>query len=119
MIKNILLVGVGGMLGSMLRYVIYMVSGNNAFPYATMVTNIVGSLLIGAIAGYATRNMAFAEWRLFLATGLCGGFTTFSAFSIECVQLLQQNRNIAAIGYACCSILFGVMAAFAGFFFTR
>ena len=119
MFKNIIFVGLGGMVGSVLRYLIYLFYGNHNFPYATLFINIVGSLLIGAIAGYAARNMAFAEWRLFLATGICGGFTTFSAFSMECVQLLQQNRNIAAITYACGSVLLGIAAAFAGYIFTR
>ncbi len=119
MIKNIVFVGLGGMVGSIIRYLIYLAYGNTSFPYATMFINIAGSFFIGAIAGYATRNMAFAEWRLFLATGVCGGFTTFSAFSIECVQLVQQNRNIAALTYAISSLLFGVAAAFAGYIFTR
>ena len=119
MVKNIFIVGMGGMIGSMARYVAFILFGSTTFPYSTLIINVIGSLLIGCITGYALRNMAFAEWRLFLATGICGGFTTFSAFSIECVYLLQQNRTIAAITYACTSVLLGVVAAFAGYHFTK
>ena len=119
MLRNILIVGLGGMIGSIFRYLVYLVSGNHLFPYATVIINVAGSLLIGLAVGYAARNVSFGEWRLFLATGVCGGFTTFSAFSMECVQLLQQNRNIAAVCYAVGSVVFGTAAAFAGYFFTR
>jgi len=117
--KNILLVGFGGMLGSIARYLVYMATGTVTFPYATLIVNIVGSFAIGIISGYALRSINFADWRLFLATGVCGGFTTFSAFSFECFQLLHQSRNIAALMYICISLVFGIVAAFAGYSITR
>lgn len=119
MIKNIFLVGIGGMTGSILRYLIYLAFGNTSFPIATLFINIAGSFAIGAIAGYATRNIEFETWRLLLATGVCGGFTTYSAFSIECVQLVQQNRNIAALSYAVLSLCFGLLAAVGGYIITK
>ncbi len=119
LIRNILIVGLGGMMGSILRYLVYQAWGNQSFPFATLLINVAGSLLIGLVVGFGSKNGSFAEWQLFLATGVCGGFTTFSAFSLECVQLLQQNRNIAAVSYAAASVLCGMLAAFAGFFISR
>ena len=118
-LKSILLVGLGGMIGSIARYLIGISINNGTFPYATLIVNFVGSFAIGAIAGYALRSASFTDWRLFLATGICGGFTTFSSFSLECFQLLQQSRNIAALSYICISIICGILATIAGYFITR
>jgi CrcB protein len=118
-LKNLLLVGLGGMLGSMLRYVTYTTIKGNTF-YATLLVNVVGSLIIGVVAGVALKNATFdGNWRLFVATGICGGFTTFSALSLECVQLLQQNRFAVALAYAVTSIVVGILAAVAGFWLSR
>ena len=117
--RNILIVAFGGMIGTVARYVLYVNYPFQHFPYTTLIINIAGSLIIGAIAGYAIKQISFEDWRLFLATGVCGGFTTFSAFSLECVQLLQQSRNIAACVYILSSIVFGIAAAFAGYYFTK
>jgi CrcB protein len=117
--KNLLLVGLGGMLGTIIRYVSYIAFGSYAFPYVTLIINITGSFIIGAVTATALKNTAFADWRLFLATGLCGGFTTFSAFSMETLQLLQQNRNIAALIYILSSFFLGISAAIAGYFIGK
>lgn len=119
MIKNLLIVGFGGMLGTILRYLAYVMFGNYSFPFVTLFINITGSLIIGIVTGIALKNASFSEWRLFLATGVCGGFTTFSAFSIECFQLLQQNRNIAALLYVAASCILGILAAAAGYFIGK
>lgn len=87
-IRQILLVGAGGMMGSILRYLTGHLVKQENFPYATFTVNIVGSLLIGTIMGVAAKQDGFTNWRLFLATGICGGFTTFSAFAWENLQLL-------------------------------
>jgi CrcB protein len=117
--KNLLLVGLGGMLGTIIRYVSYIAFGSYAFPYVTLIINITGSFIIGVVTATALKNTSFADWRLFLATGLCGGFTTFSAFSMETLQLLQQNRNIAALMYVVGSVGLGIVAAFSGFLICR
>lgn len=114
-IKNLMLVGFGGMLGSMLRFTVYMLFGNEHFPFSTLLINIAGSFVIGIVIGLAARHAISGDWRLFLATGICGGFTTFSAFSIEAVSLLQQSRSTAALLYIFGSVVFSLVAAFAGY----
>ena len=94
-------------------------SSSLALPYSTFIINVVGSLHRDCIADYALRNIAFAEWRLFIPTGFCGWFTTFSAIRIECVYLLQQNRTIAVLTYACTGVLPGYVAAFSGYHFIK
>ena len=119
LIKNILIVGLGGMLGSILRYLAYVIFGSHSFPLVTLLINISGSFMIGIITGIALKNASFGEWRLFLITGVCGGFTTFSTFSMESFQLLQQNRNIAALIYIFSSFFLGISAAIAGYFIGK
>ncbi|MDB5191648.1 MAG: crcB-like protein [Segetibacter sp.] len=119
-IKNLFIVGLGGMLGSMLRYVFYTIIKGNTFPFATLTVNILGSLIIGLVAGVALKNATFNnDWRLFLATGICGGFTTFSAFSLECMEMMQQNRYAATAIYIATSIIAGLAAAVAGVWLSR
>ncbi len=120
MFKSFLLVGIGGMIGSMLRYLFSVLIKPQSFPYATLSVNILGSFLIGLIMGFVLKNEAVSQnWKLFLATGICGGFTTFSAFSLECIQLLDQQRYAATIGYIGLSIILGLAATFAGIQLTR
>lgn len=120
MIKNFVVVGIGGTIGSILRYAAIVAIKNASFPYATFSVNILGSFIIGAIAGFALRDATFGdEWRLFLATGICGGFTTFSTFSLECLQMLQQNRYGAAGIYIATSVILGIAAAFGGWALTK
>ena len=118
LIKNLLLVGLGGMLGTLLRYLSYAAFGSHSFPYVTLVINIAGSFIIGVVTAMVLKNTS-SDLKLFLATGVCGGFTTFSAFSIETVQMLQQNRNIAALVYVSCSVGLGIVAALSGFLISR
>jgi fluoride exporter len=115
MLKGFLLVGFGGMLGSMLRYLFTVLIKPSSFPYATFTVNIFGSLIIGLIMGFALKAGTVNDnWKLFLATGICGGFTTFSAFSLECIQLIEQQRYVAMLGYISLSIVLGLAATFAG-----
>ena len=116
MFSNFLLVGLGGGIGSMLRYGTYRVMNAGQFPIATFTVNIAGSFLIGLIAGLSLKNAEFAgNWKLFLATGICGGFTTFSAFSADNLQLLQNGRYLTALLYTLASAGLGLAAAFGGF----
>lgn len=116
MIKNILLVGLGGAAGSMLRYAFSVWFKHVPFPLATFLVNIVGCFVIGAVFAYALRSEQFANnWRLFLAAGICGGFTTFSAFSLESLAMLQQQRIGMFLLYVGGSILLGLTATWLGY----
>jgi len=117
--KNIILVGFGGMIGSVLRYLGSHFIKHDSFPYATFTVNMIGSLLIGVIMGFAARQEGFANWRLFLATGICGGFTTFSAFAWENLQLLNQQRYGAFLMYTGGSLALGLAAVTLGYWLTK
>ena len=117
MLKNFLLVGLGGMLGSMLRYAASLITKNSAagFPIATFSVNIIGSFIIGWVFGMGLKEGGINwDWKLFLTTGICGGFTTFSALSSEGVTLLQQQRYATFVIYFIASIILGLAAAWAG-----
>jgi CrcB protein len=119
LLKNILLVGLGGMIGSVLRYLSSHFIRHESFPYATFTVNIIGSFLIGAIMGIAARQEGFANWRLFLATGVCGGFTTFSAFAWENLQLLNQERYGTFVLYTGTTLIAGLAATALGYWITK
>ena len=116
MLKNILLVGLGGAAGSMLRYAFSVWFKHASFPLATFLVNIIGSFIIGVVFAYSLRSESFAtNWRLFLAAGICGGFTTFSAFSLESLQLLQQQRVGIFFLYVIGTVLLGLAATWFGY----
>ena len=116
MVKNFLLVGFGGGIGSMLRYAAYLFLSNKNFPFATFTVNIFGSFIIGLVLAMNIKDEVFLNnWKLFLATGICGGFTTFSALSAENVALLQNGKYLIALGYIVASIVLGIAAAWLGF----
>ncbi len=116
MLKNLLLVSFGGAAGSALRFLFSVWVKHNSFPLATLLVNCIGSFIIGVVIAIAVRNASFdANWKLLLATGLCGGFTTFSAFSAENLQLIQQGRMGLFAMYAVGSVLLGLGAAWLGF----
>jgi CrcB protein len=116
MIKNILLVGLGGGIGSILRYAATLLIGVKKIPYATLSVNIMGSFIIGLVLAFSIKDESFANnWKLFLATGICGGFTTFSAFTLENMQLLQNGKTGVAFLYIAISVVLGIAATFAGY----
>ncbi len=114
MIKSLLLVGLGGGLGSMGRYccqrwMLYWFP--HAFPLGTLLVNITGCFLIGLLWGFGSRSSALTnEWGLFLMTGICGGYTTFSAFSLESFLLLKDGRTGLFFLYISCSVILGLLA---------
>ncbi len=116
MMKNFILVGLGGAAGSMLRYAVSLLLISRVFPLATLLVNIAGCFLIGLILALGIKNESFAgNWKLFLATGICGGFTTFSAFSAENLQLLQTGKMGLSLVYITASIVAGIVAAWLGY----
>ncbi len=118
MIKNILLVGLGGGLGSMARYLCQRwVAANymHSFPWGTFAVNIVGCFAIGIFWGMTFKSFDSNEsWKLFLMTGLCGGFTTFSAFTLEGIGLLKEEKLALFFTYVAASVLIGLLATYAG-----
>lgn len=120
LLKNLLLVGLGGMMGSILRYGISLIWKTNGFPTATFLANIVGCFLIGSVYALAQRNHYFElNFKLLLTAGLCGGFTTFSAFSWEGLQMLQQSKYGLFAMYVVLSIVLGLLATWSGFSISK
>lgn len=116
MIKNLFIVGLGGAIGSMARFLSYQLIKSNPSFLTTLGINILGSLIIGVVFGFGLKNLNFENnWKLFLASGICGGFTTFSAFSVENIQLIQEGKWSWSLLYILCSVLLGISAAFLGF----
>lgn len=105
---NVFAVGVGGAIGAMLRYGISLIPFPGEFPLATLVTNFLGALAIGILAAKAGQISPRAM--LLLKTGVCGGFTTFSTFSLEAYTLFRQARYLLAGGY----VLLSMMLCLAG-----
>ena len=118
-----LAIALGGALGSVLRFaaVSYLTPLlNYRFPLGTFVVNILGSFLIGAAYVLLVEKATLpAEYRLFFITGLLGGFTTFSAFSLEILQLWQEGHFFNAIAYASSSVILGLLMAFFGMALTQ
>ncbi|MGN6194390.1 MAG: fluoride efflux transporter CrcB [Ginsengibacter sp.] len=115
--KIILFVGLGSFIGGISRYLVSLFIQNkvlSTFPYGTLAVNIIGCFLIGIIYGFSDRGNMNVEWRLFLATGIMGGFTTFSSFSNETVSMLRDAQYLQAFSYVAFSVIVGLAATFAG-----
>lgn len=115
--KMILLVGLGSFIGGIGRYLLTLLVQNrflSTFPLGTMVVNIIGCFLIGIVYGISDRGSLPAEWRIFLATGILGGFTTFSSFSNDTVSMLRDAQYLPAFSYIAISVLIGLAATFSG-----
>lgn len=113
MIKEVLLVALGGGVGSALRYMVSVWTRKAAtadFPWATFIVNILGCLLIGLLIAWLGKQQGSQQLRLLLITGFCGGYTTFSAFALENVHLLQAGHYFTAIIYTLVSIIAGILA---------
>lgn len=122
MLKSILLVGAGGAAGSILRFLLGFGIGKlhkSPYPWGTFWINIIGSLAIGLLLGYLSKNPGQEGLKLLLVTGLCGGFTTFSAFTAENITLMQQGHANLAMIYIFSSVVIGMLAAWLGLYITR
>lgn len=120
--KQLLLVFIGGGLGSALRYGVNLLFQNSKtdFPIATFAVNIIGSFLIGLILGIVVKNNTLStNHSLLLATGFCGGFTTFSAFAYENHLFLKAGDFSQFALYTISSLVIGFIAVFFGLFLTR
>lgn len=122
--KNLLLVALGGAVGSGLRYLTsQFVSGRfseSQFPYGTLTVNILGCFLIGVAYAMASRFDWFTpQLRLFVATGICGGYTTFSAFAYENFNLLESGNQLTAFIYIVASFAICLLATGVGVWVVR
>jgi CrcB protein len=110
-----LVIGLGGMIGSMLRYGVSTLFKPENSWMGTGLVNFLGSFLIGMIIAWTAKHQGNEQiWKWFLATGICGGFTTFSTFSWENLQLIQTGRWGMALCYALSSLLLGLAAVWLG-----
>ncbi len=123
MLKTLLYIGTGSFIGGIARYLTARAVQNSiasAFPYGTMVVNILGCLLIGLIFGISERtNLINDEWRIFLTVGFCGGFTTFSTFANENMNLLRDGNFFHFALYTGLSVFLGLIAVFFGNALTK
>ena len=120
--KNLLFVFLGGGFGSVLRYIIgkYLNSTETGIPYGTFTANILGSLLIGIILGLAAKNNTLSQNQtLLLATGFCGGFTTFSTFAYENHVFLKSGDFTSFAFYTIASFVIGFLAVFFGMYLVK
>ena len=116
--RILLLIGTGSFIGGVLRYSISQFIQTkflSSFPFGTLGINILGCFAIGLVFALSERTNMSPEMRLFLATGICGGFTTFSAFSNETFSLMRDGQLLYASVYITSSVLFGLFATFIGY----
>jgi CrcB protein len=123
MLRTILIVGTGGFIGSVMRYLVqvWVEKGlTSTFPLGTLIANIAGSFIIGMVFALAEKgNLMSAEWRIFLTVGICGGFTTFSAFAYNNFTMLKEHSfgqlfiNIGG------NLFFGILAVYLGIVLIR
>ncbi len=120
--RLLILIGFGSFIGGSLRYLLSLGVQSKfltTFPIGTLTVNILGCFLIGIIFGLSERINLSPEWRLFLATGICGGFTTFSAFSIETLAMLKEGQLFYGFSYIGLSVILGLIAVYLGMSFLK
>lgn len=114
---KILIVGAGGFCGTVLRYLcgLLPISMDSGFPLKTLLVNILGSFAIGLISEFAVlKGPIHSYWPLFLQIGLCGGFTTFSAFSLETLRALENGKVLMGLAYISLSVMLCLLAVYLG-----
>ena len=121
-IRNIIAVGAGSFIGGIARYLVSLVMKgiSKGFPWATLLVNLLGCLIIGLLWGFLSHNASEStSWGLFLTVGLCGGFTTFSTFSKEALTMLQTGQIWGFASYIAISILAGIALVALGYYIGR
>tara|TARA_R110001583_G_scaffold64819_2_gene187676 strand:- start:3649 stop:4020 length:372 start_codon:yes stop_codon:yes gene_type:complete len=121
-VKHALLVFLGGGFGSVARYMLSsrLNTLEAKIPYGTFLSNILGSLLVGIVLGYLAKTSSVSETQsLLLATGFCGGFTTFSTFAYENQVFLKNGDYISFVSYTIGSLVLGLLAIFLGLYISR
>ena len=121
-IRNIIAVGAGSFIGGIARYLVSLAMKciSKGFPWATVLVNLIGCLIIGLLWGFLSRNASEStSWGLFLTVGLCGGFTTFSTFSKEALTMLQSGQIWGFASYIALSILAGIALVALGYYIGR
>jgi CrcB protein len=123
MLRTILIVGTGGFIGSILRYLVqYFVEKgmNSSFPLGTLIANVAGSFIIGIVFALAEKgHLLSAEWRIFLAVGFCGGFTTFSAFAYNNFTMIEEQSYLQLLLNVGGNLFLGIVAVYLGIIFVR
>ena len=123
MIKSVLIVGIGSFMGGSLRYIISMIMRDvckQGFPWGTLAVNLVGCFLIGVVFALFSRFSSTSHpWCLLLTTGLCGGFTTFSTFANESLQMLQNGQWVAFLTYVAISVVAGISLTALGYWVVK
>lgn len=123
MLRTILIVGAGGFIGSVMRYLLQFFMEkelSSTFPWGTFIANIAGSFIIGIVFALAQKgNILSAEWRMFLAVGICGGFTTFSSFAYNNLTMLKEQAYGQFILNVGGSLFFGLLAVYLGMILVR
>ncbi|NCP21625.1 MAG: fluoride efflux transporter CrcB [Flavobacteriales bacterium CG_4_9_14_0_2_um_filter_35_242] len=115
--KIIALIGIGSFIGGIFRYLLSQSVQSkflSAYPFGTLTVNIIGCLAIGIVFGLSEKFNFSPEWRLFLATGICGGFTTFSTFSFETMAMLRDGQYLYSFLYIGSSVFVGLIAVYLG-----
>jgi CrcB protein len=122
-VKTLLIIGLGGGLGSIFRYLVQVGISRLAtvsFPAGTFLVNITGCFVIGLLYGFSDKYATLTtEWRLFLVTGICGGYTTFSSFSYESISLFRQGNYTYFILYTVLSVAIGLLATLGGMLIVK
>lgn len=111
---NFIFVGLGGALGAMLRYAISTIPFKGNFPVTTLIINFLGAVAIGFVTGISAQKGLSEKTLLFLRTGLCGGFTTFSTFSLESYTLLKSGYSMMAVCYSVISVVLCIAGIWIG-----
>ena len=120
--KLILAIGAGSFIGGVFRYLLSLLIQTKTtthFPLGTLIVNIIGCFFIGIVFGIFDKGAMTNEWKLFLATGVIGGFTTFSAFSQETLTLFREGNVGYALLYISASIILGLLATYIAYLLVK
>ena len=120
--KIVLAIGTGSFIGGVFRYllsVLIQAKTTTHFPLSTLIVNLIGCFLIGIVFGFFDKGQLPHEWKLFLATGVLGGFTTFSAFSNETFVLFRDGQTFYALLYIVASVVLGLLATYSAYLLVR